>query len=66
MQDINSNHSKPHLPVFYTQNLRVKPADSFERCSVNNGIDNEVTIACSHVLLSHCAELLLSSRVQNC
>jgi len=55
-----------HPPVFDPKYLSEKIRNVFETVRVGDRIDNHETISFPHVLLSHCAELLLTGRVQYC
>lgn len=62
-----SNHQHRELvPVLDSQDLFVEAWELVEAATVCHGEDEQKTLTRTHVLLPHGAELLLSSRVQNC
>ena len=60
----HENHGELIL-ILDAQDLRVKPRDLVETCTVGDGEDKQETFARSHVLFPHGTELFLACRVKN-
>ena len=50
---VSNDDHRERVHIFHSQDLLVESADFLERGTRCDGVDEEETLACTHVLLSH-------------